>query len=348
VRKPVVTNSTKNNVSILDVASTAGVSTATVSRVINNPQSTKKSSREAVEDAIRKLGYIPNGAARALSSRNSRIISAIIPTIDHSIFAQGIQALQSYLHSSGYQLLIGSTNYDPKQEYALCQNFLVQQVAGIIMMGETHLPDCVELLNREHTPFVNTGTYSPDSKEYCVGFDNAAAAAKATQYLVSLGHVEFAMIAGITENNDRAVNRVKGVREELKRHGIGLPQNRLLERDYEVDQGREAFRLLMQNKHPPTAILCGNDVLGYGAILEAQRLGVSIPHDVSVMGFDDLALSRHLQPSLTTVHVPTREMWCKAADTLFALMKGKEAPRAVEIEVNLVVRESTSGPKTAK
>lgn len=340
LRKPLQTKPHRNVVNIFDVAAEAGVSTASVSRVLNHPTGTKPKTRRSVETAIKKLGYIPNGAARALSSRNSRVIGAIIPTIDNSIFATGIQALQSYLHTKGYFLLLGSSNYDSNLEFELCQKFLVQQVAGIIMMGSSHLPECVEMLKREGTPFVNTGTY--DTKgEYCVGFDNHQAAVLATKYLIDLGHREFAMIAGITKGNDRAQERLDGIRSELNKNGLQLKENRVLERSYEIEEGGAAFRHLMNLAEPPTAVICGNDVLGFGAILEANKSGVDIPKDVSVIGFDDLVLSKYLKPSLSTIQIPTEKMWCRAADTLLARLRGQATPRAIEIDVSLVVREST-------
>ena len=344
LRKPLQRKEDRNIVSIFDVAEEAGVSTASVSRVLNSPDSTKERTRTAVEAAIKKLGYIPNGAARALSSRNSRVIGAIIPTIDNSIFATGIQALQSYLHTKGYFLLLGSSNYDPELEYELCQNFLVQQVAGIIMMGSTHLPECVSMLTKEGTPLISTGTYKTDGS-YCVGFDNSSAAALAAKYLIDLGHQDFAMIAGITKDNDRAAERITGIRSELRKFDLELSEDRVLERRYEIDEGAAAFRHLMSLDQPPTAIVCGNDVLGFGAILEANKSGIDIPRDVSVIGFDDLVLSKHLKPSLSTVQIPTEEMWCRAADTLLARLGGLEPPRAIEIDVSLVVRESTGVPK---
>lgn len=344
MRKPLQSKSAKPNVSIFDVAERAGLSTASVSRVINSPSSTKEKTRLAVEQAVRELGYIPNGAARALSSRNSKVVGAIIPTIDNSIFAQGIQALQSYLMKKGYYLLLGSSNYDPDQEFDLCRNFLVQQVAGIIMMGDTHHPDCVNMLAREDTPFVNTGTYSQGGA-HCVGFDNAKAAAKATRYMLDLGHTEFAMIAGVTKFNDRAINRVNGVRDELQRSGLTLGENRILERPYEIDAGGNAFKELMRSPSPPTAIICGNDVLASGAILTAAREGIKIPDEVSIIGFDDLVLSKHLSPALTTIQIPTQEMWCSAADMLLDMLNGKRTQSAVEIDVSLIVRESTAPPR---
>lgn len=347
LRKPLQSKDGRNVVSIFDVAEEAGVSTASVSRVLNAPDSTKQKTRVAVETAIKKLGYIPNGAARALSSRNSRVIGAIIPTIDNSIFATGIQALQSYLHTKGYFLLLGSSNYDPELEFELCQNFLVQQVAGIIMMGSAHLPECVTMLNKEGTPFVNTGTYKTDGS-YCVGFNNRNAAVLAAKYLIDLGHRDFAMIAGITKDNDRAIERINGIRGELDKYGVELRDDRILERQYQIEEGGAAFRHLMSLENPPTAIVCGNDVLGFGAILEANKSGIDIPGDVSVIGFDDLTLSKHLKPSLSTIQIPTEEMWCRAADTLLARLEGLETPKAIEIDVSLVVRESTGVPRKEK
>ena len=347
MRKPLQSRPDRNAISIFDVANEAGVSTASVSRVLNAPRSTKHKTRIAVEAAVRKLGYIPNGAARALSSRSSRVIGAIIPTIDNSIFATGIQALQSYLHGKGYFLLLGSSNYDPALEYELCKNFLVQQVAGIIMMGTTHLPECIAMLAREGTPFVNTGTYCEDG-HYCVGFDNRRAAVMAARYLMTLGHTSFAMIAGIAKDNDRARERISGIREALGQHGLTLAEERILQRRYEIDEGGAAFRHLMGLAAPPTAIICGNDVLGFGAILEANRSGIGIPRDVSVIGFDDLVRSKHLTPSLSTIRIPTEDMWRRAADTLIARLDGLESPTAIEIDVSLVVRESTGVPPTAR
>ncbi|WP_299619048.1 LacI family DNA-binding transcriptional regulator [Pelagibius sp.] len=326
-----------------DVAAAAQVSTATVSRVLNKADYVKPATRKAVEEAIAALGYIPSGAARSLSSRSSRIIGAIIPSIDNSIFAAGVEALQTHLSERGYHLLIGSSNYDPEEEYQVCRSFLEQHAAGVIMMGETHSPDCLAVLERYATPFVNTGVYSPDRPYPCVGFDNAGVAATAVRYLLQLGHERFAMIAGITTDNDRAIGRLRGVRAELAANGLELPDERVLECRYDIAESRAAFRTLMRRAEPPTAVLCGNDVQGFGAILEAQHSGIRIPEEVSVVGFDDLVLSRHLKPSLTTIRVPTQEMWCRAADMLLALLSGKDTPRALEIETSLIVREST-GP----
>ena len=129
----------------------------------------------------------------------------------------------------------------------------------------------------------------------------------------------------------------------MKDAGLDLPPNRLVERRYALADARDGFRALMDQKPRPTAVLCGNDVLAFGSLLEAERMGLKVPGDVSIIGFDDLELARHVRPALTTVRVQAEEMWRTAADRLLSTLRGEQAPRATEIDVSLVVREST-GP----
>lgn len=133
------------------------------------------------------------------------------------------------------------------------------------------------------------------------------------------------------------------MREALAAAGLALPPERFVERAYTIDQARSGLRELMAARPAPTAIVCGNDVLAFGALLEAASLGLQVPRDLSIIGFDDLELARHLQPALTTVRVPTEAMWRTAAERLLGAMRGEAVPRSTEIEVALVVRAST-GP----
>jgi LacI family transcriptional regulator len=178
----------------------------------------------------------------------------------------------------------------------------------------------------------------------CVGFDNARAMKQAVKYLIDMGHRRIAMLAGVTHDNDRAAARVRGLREALAAARIALPASRLVERRYGLEPAREGLRQLMATDPPPTAIVCGNDVLAFGALLEAQRLGVAVPLQLSIIGFDDLELAAHLRPALTTVHVPADEMWRCAADRVLAALAGDELPRATQIQVSLVVRDSSGPP----
>jgi len=186
-------------------------------------------------------------------------------------------------------------------------------------------------------------TYPAPAETVCVGFDNAKAIAQAVRYLLDLGHRRVAMLAGITRHNDRARARVAGVRKALKEAGIELPASRLVERPYGLAEARDGFRALMAAVPAPTAILCGNDVLAFGALLEAQRMKIVVPKALSIIGFDDLEMARHIHPALTTVHVPTEKMWGAAADRLIEALDKRPVATATEVEVELVVRDST-GP----
>jgi LacI family transcriptional regulator len=198
-------------------------------------------------------------------------------------------------------------------------------------------------MEKRGIPFVNTAIYDPRSPHPNIGFDNQAAAVRLTEHLLDLGHRSFAMIAGPSQVSDRAGGRVKGVRQALAARGLTLPAERTIEGPYRVQQGRQGLRALMSGKSRPTVVVCGNDVLAFGALLEAQALGLRVPHDVSIAGFDDLDWASQLPPGLTTVALPAREVGQLAADYLMNRLAGQTVPHATEVEVKLILRGST-GP----
>jgi LacI family transcriptional regulator len=331
-------------VTIVDVARAARVSIATVSRTLNLPQKVSEEIRSRVLDAVADLRYLPHGAARALASRRSHTIGALVPTLDNAIFARGIVALQRRLNAAGYMLLLASTEYERGREVAEAQALLERGVDALMLVGAAHAPEVYRLLETKGLPFINTWSYLPAPGRPCVGFDNRTAAARLANYLVDLGHRRIAMIAGITQDNDRAAARVEGVTKTLARRGAPLQPSRLVERPYQVGDGRSAFRMLMALPEPPTAIICGNDVLAFGAVLEALASGVSVPGRVSITGFDDLDLASHIQPPLTTMRVPSTEMGTRAGDYLLARLNGISVPDFVELEAELIVRATTAPP----
>ncbi|HYW77113.1 MAG TPA: LacI family DNA-binding transcriptional regulator [Gammaproteobacteria bacterium] len=337
----------RRQVSLSDVARQAGVSTASVSRVINTPERVRPELRARIEAAIRDLGYIPSAAARALVTRKTRAIGAIVPTIDDAIFATGINALQRQLTRLGYTLLLASSEYDWNQEVHEAQTLLAHGVEGLMLIGEAHDEQLYALLERSGVPFINCWTYRADSPYACVGFDNRRAAFELTQYLTKLGHRDIGMIAGITEGNDRARDRFLGVRDALAAIGSSLPPERTVEQPYSIADGRNGLReLLARGSEPPTAIIGGNDILAMGAMFECQAQGLAIPDSLSIAGFDDLSISAHLQPGLTTVRVPSSEMGQRAADFLVRRLSGQPALDHVEVQTSLVVRGTTTSPRT--
>ena len=325
------------------VAAAAGVSTATVSRVLNTPQAVRETLRRQVETAVAQLGYVPHAGARAMMLRRSGTIGAVFPTVDNAIFAKAIDALQRRLSEAGLQLLIATSDYDPDAEMRQALNLVTRGADALALCGAGQRSELLEFLRQRGLPCVHVMTLLPaDAPMTSVGFDNAGAMAQAVRYLIDLGHRRIAMLAGVTRDNDRASARVAGVRRALHDAGLKLPPQRLVERRYSIAAAREGLRELMAARPAPTAIVCGNDVLAFGALLEAQRLGIAVPQALSIVGFDDLELARQLQPALTTVRVPAEEMWRAAADRLIAALRGEAVQRATEIEVALVVRESTA------
>jgi LacI family transcriptional regulator len=328
---------------IEDVARRAGVSTATVSRVLNQTDAVRATLRAKVERAVSALGYVPHAGARTMKLRRSDTVGAIFPTVDNAIFAKAIDALQRRLSESGRQLLIATSDYDPHTEERQALTMLARGVDGLLLCGCGQSPALLARLRQRHVPAVHVMNWPVPADRLGVGFDNARAMGQVVKYLVDLGHRRIAMLAGQTQNNDRAAARVRGVREALHAAGLDLPEERLVQRRYGLAPARDGLRLLMGVRSPPTAIVCGNDVLAFGALLEAQQLGIAVPQQLSIIGFDDLDLASHVQPALTTVRVPAEPMWRSAAEQVMAAIEGQPMQRAIEIDVALVVRES-SGP----
>ncbi len=335
-----------NNPTLQDIANAANVSTATVSRVINNPESVRPALRALVQAQVDVLGYVRHGAARALASSKSFTIGALIPTLESAIFASGVNAIESVLVDAGYTLLLAVTNYDPRQEHRQIQKLIEQGVDGLILVGRDHTPETLEFLHRQRCPFVTTWTYSDNSTLPCIGFDNVAASKDVGNHLIGLGHTRIGVIAGITSGNDRARERVAGIQDALNAHGLKLHSHNIIEQPYEITGGREGLRQLMDqtSEERPTAIFCGNDVLAIGAILEAQHQDISIPGDLSIVGFDDLPMAEHLPPGLTTIHVPSKRMGVEAARYILAAAAGNPVEDRVKLSTNLVLRGTTAAP----
>jgi LacI family transcriptional regulator len=328
---------------IEDVAQAAGVSTATVSRVINRPESVGETLRLRVQAAVVKLGYVPHAGARALKLQKSGTVGAVFPTIDNAIFAQAIDALQQRLAHGGLQLLIATSGYDPATEARQALNLMARGADALVLCGVGQSPELLQVLKQRELPAVHAMSWPAPPGLVCVGFDNARAIAQGVRYLLDLGHRRIGMLAGIARHNDRATARIAGVRQALKKAGLKLAPQHLVERRYGLAEAREGFRQLMAATPAPTAVVCGNDVLAFGALLEARRMGIAVPQSLSIIGFDDLEMARHIQPALTTLHVPTELLWQTVADRLIAALAQQPVEPATAVDVELVVREST-GP----
>lgn len=337
--------SLKSKPSIDDVARLAGVSAATVSRSLNKQSQVKATTLEAVRKAIDELGYTPHFGGRALASNKTDTIGAIIPTMDNALFARGLQALQETLAQAGVTLLVATSCYDPAREANQIRALLSRGVDGLLLIGTDRPKSTYAMLKQHDVPVVTAWSFNEKSVYPKVGFDNFAAAEKLANCVLDFGHRNIAMIAGVAKGNDRAADRIRGVRKALKSANLTLKPSHLIEVPYNFESATAAMEKLMKLVPRPTAIICGNDVLGAGAMMFAKSIGISVPSDVSVVGFDNIDLAMVTDPPLTTVHVPHRRMGQAAAELLLALRSETEDVASVEIETELIIRESLGPPK---
>jgi LacI family transcriptional regulator len=320
----------------------SGVSTATVSRCLNFPDQVAKRTRDKVLMAVNELGYSPNFGAKAMAARRTNTIGAIIPTMENAIFARGLQAFQEELRRHGFTMLVASTSYRPDIEEEQIRSLVARGADALLLIGHERDPEVYKFLETQGIPALVTWAFDPDSSRPSVGFDNKAAMQEMATKVIELGHRRLALISAETDMNDRADARCRGIQSAMRAAGLNPNDLHITETTYSIENGAKVFEQIMQTPTPPTAVFCGNDVLAVGALRSARRLGISIPNDVSVIGFDDIELAQIVYPSLTTVHVPHREMGRQAALALVQLVTHGTKLQTTELPAKLVFRETLS------
>ncbi len=326
-----------------DVAAAAGVSTATVSRSFNAPEKVAPHVRERVLAVAASLGWIPHAAGSALARRHTAIAGVVIPTLGQEVFALQVAGMQAAFSEHGITLLIGSSNYDPVQAVAQVRTMLARGVEALAIVGEMQEPGLFEMINARRVPYVVTYGFHPESPHPSVGFDNQDAYGKITRHLLDLGHTVFGAILQPMVKNDRAIARLSGIRETLAEHGLGLRPQHVFVGPTTIEFGRQSLRaMLEETTPPPTAVICGNDTLAIGVLLEAEKMGMKVPRDLSVTGFDDIEIAAELDPPLTTMRVDNVEIGRLAALQLVARLKGQNSLLKIPVSPLFIERGTTS------
>jgi LacI family transcriptional regulator len=335
------------NVKLEDVAKLAKVSTATASRVINSPSSVTEKTRLRVEKAIAELGWIPHGAAQALASFRTRTIGALIPTLGHQTIATMLESLQQALGASGYTLLLGRPDVAARERTVDQAAKMIQNgIECLVVMGEDHPPELFALLEQRNIFHVIVYTVGAFGRTNCIGIDNFAEMSKMVRYLLGLGHRSFGVIAADYTHNDRIRLRINAIREALAEEGLAVrPQHFKVVPQWTIGCGRDGMRAILAEPTRPTAVICTNDYLASGALIEATSSGVAVPGEISISGFDDIELASHLDPPLTTIHVPTQRMGQAIADYIIRVFDGDDVALPIRVEAELVVRASTAPPR---
>lgn len=326
-----------------DVARLAGVSMATVSRTLSSPSLVREDTLARVRHAIQALGYVPDASARALASGRSRTIAAVVPTLDNAIFSHAIQGMQGVLAANGYQLLLGSHNYDPQTEIDVVRALSERAVDAMVLVGADHAPETLSVLRQSGTRTIITWALSNDYP--CIGFDNFEIGALAARYLFDLGHRHFGMISGISRNNDRARLRTEGFVNTLRALRAEIIPGAACEQPYSFAGGRTGLRNILRDASTrPTAVFCGNDVLALGCLFEATALNLKVPDELSIVGCDNLPISAEVTPGLTTVALESSLLGKKTAEALLRWLQDGTEPGRTEMPISLIQRGTAAPP----
>jgi LacI family transcriptional regulator len=327
-----------------DVARLAGVSTATVSRVLNNSPQVDPATREKVLEAARKLRYVPHGAARTLRSHRSKMVGAIVPSFDYALYARTTSALQQRLDERGYALVLAEHHYVLASETRIAGQLIEHGVDAFLLVGLDHEQGLFSLLEDYGRPFVLTWGVDPLRRHPSVGFDNRAAAYLTAKHLIELGHRRIGLLSAPVAGNDRSRARGEGLRAALSEHGLVLQEEHVAYAPISLAAAEEGMARLLALPNRPTAVVATNDVFAVGAMLACRHAGVRVPEQMSITGVDNTDLGATQTPGLTSVATPITEIGRAAADQLIARLEGRPFEAFQEYPVELVRRGSTAPP----
>lgn len=325
---------------IQDVAKAAGVSVATVSRVFNNPEQVAPRTRERVREAIRAMHYQPNLLGRNLRRSETRIVLVLLQYISNPFYSQVVRGMEDAAHEAGYQVMLCDTNLDIERERVYIHMLKTRLVDGIIFTGPVIGGGELTELSALY-PVVQCCEYLEDAPGVpSVSVDDEAAAAEAVGYLLSLGHRRIGMVTGVTGQHSPGRREI-GYAKALAGAGIGADPDLMCREAYSYRGGIQACRALMALCDPPTAIFTVSDTMAIGCIHEAKKMGLAVPGDVAVMGFDDTGIASVYDPPLSSVGQPRYELGRRAMEIMLSRMGGEEMTGRVYMPHCLKVRAST-------
>lgn len=326
---------------IKDVARDLGMSIATVSRALSRPELLRPATRSRVMASIERLGYRPNLMARGLRQGLANAILFVAPNLS-PFFLEIFAGAEAVTRDSQFSLLFGNSNGDLVRIQHFFDQVARGKADGIILLTGV-VPEAYASHEQQLPPLVTVVERLPGGAVPVVHSDHRNGAQDAVRHLVELGHRRIAHIAGL-RRVPSAIRRLEGYRAALAAAGLPAAAELIETGDFTMGSGVAAMTRLMALPHPPTAVFCSNDEMAYGAIRALVKMGLSVPQDVSVVGFDDQNLAEFYNPPLTTVGVPRHELGRRAAQELLDQLAGREVAREVVLPTHLVVRESTAPP----
>ena len=329
-------------VTITDVARLAGVGTMTVSRTLNRPELVSETLRNKILEVVESLGYIPNRVAGGLASGTAKAICVIVPTLNHPVYVPFLEGLYSVLPNEGYQILLGTSDYQLEGEERVVSTFLGWQPDGMILAGVDHSPRTMQMLAQARTPLVEIMDLARAPIDMNVGFSHEKVGAAVGEFLIERKYKRIAYVGNRLERDLRGRRRLKGFAQSLKRAGLAQPV--VIDRDMpsSIHAGGMLLADLLE-QHPKMQVaFFTNDDLAAGALFECQRRGIRVPEDFAIVGFNDQDIAAQVNPGLTSVSTPRLEMGRRAAEMLLARLRNQPIKRArVDVGFSIVERGST-------
>ncbi len=337
-----ITQAMKANFHRDDVARLAGVSSATVSYVINNgPRPVSAETRARVLDAIQRLGYRPNAVARNLRRQRTSTLGLILPDAQNPFFAQVAEGIQRVALEHGYILIQCHSDFSEERELQFVETLYVERTAGVLWFPTSGNAEPARQLAKYQVPLVLIDRLTPGLAAPYVVTDNFRGGFLATQHLIECGHTRIGCIARPSDLS-HSQQRIRGYLKALEDHALAIDESLIVRSGYRPEAGRLAALELIQHSPRPTAIFAYNDFMAIGALRAAYEQGLRVPEDLAVVGFDDIPQAAMACPSLTSVSPPKSELGERAAQMLIELIDGKTPDRTeIVLDVELIVREST-------
>jgi DNA-binding LacI/PurR family transcriptional regulator len=325
-----------------EVAERAGVSVAVVSYVVNDgPRPVSPEKKLRVERAIEELGYYPNELARSLSRKQTAIIGLIIPSLINPVYAEIADSLTRYCATEGYRVILGSSGRHHQTEVEFAKSLRAKRVDGVIMIPSESPEEILNPLQQAHIPTVVLEHELPNV--HCIAIDDFQGGQIATRHLISLGHRRIGMIR---RKPSTALSRMRYVafQEVLQQAQISFDADLVIESEAGQASGYASMQKLLALPQPPTAVFAHNDVLAMGAMSAIYQAGLTVPQDLSIIGYDDIIHSAYLNPPLTTVKLPIAEMGRVAGKKVLDLIQSGNSlsPTTTTLPVELIVRASTA------
>ena len=335
-------------VTVHDVAKLANVSIATVSRVLNKPDNVNKEMSERVLKAAAQLGYTTNSAGKALRLARTRTIGTLLPRLDDPIFSELAHGIQETLFAQDYAGFLQTSGYDNTKIFDVAFRLFNRGAEGLLVFGRVDDERLLEFIAKNPIPVLQVYSYLEGHSLPSVGIDNAKCTQKIAELMVRFGHKDIALISGPTQGNDRQQSRLNAYEQTMRDNGLNMVIQ-IVQPGYTLNDGGLAFRRIIEQNPKTTAIMCNTDLLACGVLSECRKLGIDVPRQMSVSGFEDVSFAPLLYQPLTTLSVPAGDIGRYAARAMIANLEQGESLTSMQFETSLILRDSiTVAPKASE